>query len=52
MIHVVKLDGEVAEFGLAKITKAITKAFKATGKEHNSEILELLSLRVTANFQE
>lgn len=52
MIYVVKRDGEVAEFGLAKITEAIKKAFKATGKEHNSEILELLSLRVTANFQD
>ena len=52
MILVVKRDGEEAEFGLGKITEAIKKAFKATGKEYNNEILELLSLRVTADFQE
>lgn len=51
MIHVVKRDGEVAEFGLSKITEAIKKAFKATGNDYSSEILELLSLRVTADFQ-
>ncbi len=51
MIQVVKRDGEVAEFNLSKITEAIKKAFKATKKDYNSEILELLSLRVTADFQ-
>ena len=51
MIHVVKRDGEVAEFGLSKITEAIKKAFKATGNDYSNEILELLSLRVTADFQ-
>ena len=51
MIQVVKRDGEAAEFCLKKITEANKKAFKATGKEYNDEILELLSLRVTADFQ-
>jgi len=51
MIQVVKRDGESAEFSLNKITEAIKKAFKATQKEFNNEILELLSLRVTADFQ-
>ena len=51
MIHVVKRDGEVAEFSLNKITEAIKKAFKATGNDYSNEILELLSLRVTADFQ-
>ncbi|MGL5435756.1 MAG: ribonucleoside triphosphate reductase [Lachnospiraceae bacterium] len=51
MINVMKRDGEVAEFSLVKITEAIKKAFKATGKDFNNEILELLSLRVTADFQ-
>ena len=51
MINVIKRDGEVADFGLVKITEAIKKAFKATGKDYNNEILELLSLRVTADFQ-
>lgn len=51
MIQVVKRDGENAEFSLNKITEAIKKAFKATKKDYNNEILELLSLRVTADFQ-
>lgn len=51
MINVMKRDGEVAEFSLTKITEAIKKAFKATKKDFNNEILELLSLRVTADFQ-
>ena len=51
MIKVVKRDGEIADFTLSKITEAIKKAFKATKKEYNNEILELLSLRVTADFQ-
>ena len=52
MIQVVKRDGETAEFCLKKITEAIKKAFRATGNEFNDEILELLSLRVTADFQD
>ena len=51
MIRVVKRDGETAEFCLKKITEAIKKAFRATRNEFNDEILELLSLRVTADFQ-
>ena len=52
MIQVVKRDGEIADFRLNKITEAMKKAFKATGREYNNEILELLSLRVTADFQD
>lgn len=52
MISVIKRDGEIAEFHLSKITSAITKAFKATGTGFSNEILELLALRVTADFQE
>ncbi len=51
MITVIKRDGENAEFNLGKITNAIKKAFKATKNDYSQEILELLSLRVTADFQ-
>jgi ribonucleoside-triphosphate reductase len=51
MIQVLKRDGDIAEFQLIKITEAVKKAFKATKKDYNNEILELLSLRVTADFQ-
>ena len=44
--------GKKRSLAWGKITEAIKKAFSATGKEYNNEILELLSLRVTADFQE
>lgn len=52
MFSVVKRDGEVAGFDLSKINDAIAKAFEATKKEYNEDIINLLSLRVTADFQE
>lgn len=52
MIYVVKRDGEVADFDLNKIINAIGKAFEATQKEYTKDILNLLSLRVTAKFQD
>lgn len=51
MLEVVKRDGEVAEFNLKKISAAISKAFEATQKTSNEDIIDLLSLRVTADFQ-
>lgn len=51
MINVLKRDGQVAEFNLKKISEAITKAFKATEKYDTEEIISLLALRVTADFQ-
>ncbi len=52
MISVVKRDGEVVDFNLVKISDAISKAFTATQKYYNEEIISLLSLRVTSDFQE
>ena len=51
MFNVVKRDGEIADFNLSKINGAITKAFVATQKEYNNDIIDLISLRVTADFQ-
>ena len=51
MFEVVKRDGQVVEFKLDKITSAIEKAFKATGMQYDHDILDLLSLRVSADFQ-
>ena len=51
MIEVIKRDGKIVNFDLSKITDAMKKAFKATGNIYNNDIMELLSLRVTANFQ-
>lgn len=52
MFQVIKRDGEVAEFTLAKINDAIMKAFNATDVQYNNDIVDLLSLRVTADFQQ
>ncbi len=52
MISVVKRDGEVVNFNLVKISNAISKAFTATQKNYNDEIISLLSLRVTSDFQD
>ena len=51
MIHVIKRDGEVVDFTLSKISGVIKKAFVATKKGINDDILDLLALRVTADFQ-
>lgn len=51
MFTVVKRDGKNADFNLVKISDAIAKAFEATENSYNSEIIDLLSLRVTADFQ-
>lgn len=52
MFKVVKRDGEVAEFNLDKISSAISKAFDAVQKQYDQDIIGLLSLRVTADFQD
>ncbi len=51
MFKVVKRDGEIADFNLNKIKDAIAKAFDATGMKFSEDILGLLVLRVTADFQ-
>ena len=51
MFGVVKRDGTTADFNLTKISDAIMKAFNATDVQYNNDIVDLLSLRVTADFQ-
>lgn len=51
MFQVIKRDGEVAEFMLGKVGDAIIKAFDATNVQYNKDIVDLLSLRVSAEFQ-
>lgn len=51
MFRVIKRDGEDADFTLAKINDAIMKAFNATNVQYNNDIVDLLALRVTAEFQ-
>ena len=51
MISVIKRDGEIAEFKLEKVSQAIKKAFHATDTHFTEEIISLLALRVTSDFQ-
>jgi len=52
MYEVVKRDGKKVEFNLAKISNAIRKAFIAQEKDFNDDIIDLLALKVTADYSE
>ncbi len=51
MFQVIKREGEITDFTLTKISDAIIKAFNATDVKYNNDVVDLLSLRVTADFQ-
>ncbi|MBE5882313.1 MAG: ribonucleoside triphosphate reductase [Lachnospiraceae bacterium] len=51
MLSVIKRDGSTAEFDLKRINDAIMKAFVATDMQYTNDIVDLLALRVTADFQ-
>lgn len=51
MYQVVKRDGQVAAFHIAKIGAAITKAFEAQNKQYHPTIIDMLALKVTADFE-
>ena len=50
MLSVKKRDGKIVEFDIHKIENAIAKAFEAVNKSYSKDIIELLALRVTADF--
>ncbi len=52
MLSVKKRDGSIVEFSLDKIEKAIEKAFIAEHIGYTQEIIQLLSLKVTSNFND
>ncbi|PWJ47428.1 ribonucleoside triphosphate reductase [Faecalicatena contorta] len=51
MYQVTKRDGKIADFNLTKICEAIRKAFEAQEKQYNQDIIDLLALKVTADFE-
>ena len=51
MYQVTKRDGTIAEFDIGKISAAITKAFEALEKQYHPSVIDLLALRVTADFR-
>ncbi|MEE1315198.1 MAG: ribonucleoside triphosphate reductase [Faecalimonas sp.] len=50
MYQVKKRDGKIAEFNLQKIAAAITKAFEAQELDTHPDIIDMLALKVTADF--
>ncbi len=51
MLKVTKRDGHTVDFDINKIKEAILKAFDSVQKVYDESILDLLSLRVTSDFQ-
>ncbi len=51
MYQVVKRDGKVTDFNMSRITVAITQAFEALEKQYNPNIIDLLALKVTADYE-
>ena len=51
LFQVIKRDGERVDFTLTKINDAIMKAFTATQMQYSNDIVDLLALRVSADFQ-
>ena len=51
MYRVVKRDGKIAEFDIKKISAALTKAFEACNKQYHPSIIDMLALRVCADFE-
>ncbi|MBQ1242161.1 MAG: ribonucleoside triphosphate reductase, partial [Oscillospiraceae bacterium] len=51
MYRVIKRDGKISEFNIQKIRDAIEKAFIALNKQYHPGVLDMLALRVTADFE-
>ena len=50
MYQVTKRDGKTVDFNITRIVNAITKAFEATQIPYNPDIINMLSLQVTADY--
>ena len=50
MLQVRKRDGSIVAFDLKRIEKALSRAFVAEHKNADPSVIELLALRVTADF--
>lgn len=51
-MQVIRRNGEKSDFTLTRISDAIMKAFTATQMSYTNDIIDLLALRVTADFQD
>ena len=51
MYSVRKRNGNLVAFETGKITNAVRKAFEATGTDYTEDVLAMITLQVTADFQ-
>ncbi len=51
MYQVIKRDGKVVEFDIAKIAAAIQSAFNGQNKQTHPSVIDFLALRVTSDFE-
>ncbi|MGM9941895.1 MAG: ribonucleoside triphosphate reductase [Bulleidia sp.] len=51
MYRVRKRDGKTADFDIQKIVGALRKAFDGSHRQYNDDIINMLALRVTGNFE-
>ncbi len=51
MYRVTKRDGAVVSLDISKISSAISKAFNALNKQYNSDIIDLLALKVISDYE-
>ncbi len=51
MYKVVKRDGQTVDFELSKISTAIIKAFEAQQRQYHPTVIDMLALKVSADFE-
>ena len=51
MYNVLKRDGKVIDFDLSKISNAMMMAFDACEIQHHPDVIDFLTLKVTADFE-
>ncbi len=51
MYRVIKRDGSTVDFDISKISSAIKKAFIGCKKDYTNDVVDLIALRVTSDFQ-
>ena len=52
MYQVRKRNGQIIDFKLSKISQAITGAFRELNKPYTDDVIDMLSLKVTADFMD
>jgi ribonucleoside-triphosphate reductase len=50
--QVLKRTGETVDFDIKKIENAIVRAFVATGKNYNEDVIQMLALRASSRFSD